>query len=143
MTVQTEFGPLPTPSASGPLPCASEDTPVLPAPPRIAADLTRDLGGAAGAVRAMPPSGGPRADVTIAAYAAVVCTGSSAADALEQAARWCRQARQAEIHATTWARIPGHREDLWEYQLSLQVSFPDPETGEHSAHTHHGARPRS
>ncbi|MER8185045.1 hypothetical protein [Kitasatospora sp. NPDC094015] len=111
----------------------------LPVPARLVDDLTRDLSGAADAVRSMPGRAG---DVTVAAYTAVVCTGGSAADALRQAADWCRQAPEAEIHSSHLARVPGHREDVWEYTVTLAVSFPDPETGEHPGHTHTGRRPQ-
>lgn len=128
-------------SALGDRPVAGENLPepipdravVLAAPPRVVADLARDLTGAAGAVRSLPATG--RGDVTISAYTAVVCSGRTAADALGQAADWCLQAPQAEVHATAWARVPGDRED--EYQVTLTVSFPDEQTGEHTGDTHH------
>ncbi|MFB7669687.1 hypothetical protein ACFC1R_38305 [Kitasatospora sp. NPDC056138] len=119
-----------------PVPAASDRAPALPAPPRVVDDLVRDLSGAAEAVRAMPlRSGG--ADVTVAAYTAVVCNAATTADALQQAADWCRQAPRAEVHALAVARAPGHREDIWEYSVTLTVSFPD-DTGGHTGQTHHG-----
>ncbi|MFJ3788942.1 hypothetical protein [Kitasatospora sp. NPDC090091] len=113
---------------------------VLPAPPRVVDDLARDLTHAAAAVRAV--SRGARCgggDVSVAAYTAVVCTGRSAARALEEAAAWCRQAPEAEVHSLAWARVPGHRDDVFEYRATLAVSFPDHETGEHTGDTHHHA----
>ena len=107
------------------------------APPRVVDDLARDLSGAAEAVRAMPVRGGG-ADVTVAAFTAVVCTAATAADALQQAADWCRHAPRAEVHTTAFARVPGHREDVFEYTVTLTVSFPDG-TGGHTGQTHHGA----
>ncbi|MFH9352566.1 hypothetical protein [Kitasatospora sp. NPDC017646] len=114
---------------------------VLPAPPRVVDDLARDLTQAAAAVRAV--SRGDRTtggDVAVAAYTAVVCTGRSAARALEEAAAWCRQAPGAEVHSLAWARVPGHRHDVFEYRVTMAVSFPDDETGEHLGDTHHSCR---
>ncbi|MFJ9461639.1 hypothetical protein ACIRST_42030 [Kitasatospora sp. NPDC101447] len=108
---------------------------VLPAAPRVVEDLARDLSGAAEAVRAMPGVGG--ADVTVAAHTAVVCTAATAASVLQQAADWCRQAQRAEVHALALARVPGHREDVWKFSVTVTVSFPD-DTGGHAGPTHHG-----
>ncbi|SDS52145.1 hypothetical protein SAMN05216371_0090 [Streptomyces sp. TLI_053] len=101
-------------------------------------DLPRDLAHAADALRSMPARRG--ADVTLAAYPAVVCTGTSAARALEEAAHWCRQAPDAEIHAISWAKVPGHRRDVFEYRITLTVGFPDEETGASAGDTHHARR---
>ncbi|MFE6751585.1 hypothetical protein ACFVGM_37530 [Kitasatospora purpeofusca] len=109
----------------------------LPAPPRVVDDLARDLTHAAAAVRAASRGGRSGGDLAVAAYTAVVCTGRSAARALEEAAAWCRQAPEAEVHSLAWARVPGHRDDVFEYRVTLAVSFPDRETGEHSGDTHH------
>ncbi|MFG2843940.1 hypothetical protein ACGF12_12305 [Kitasatospora sp. NPDC048296] len=119
----------------------AEGTVVLPAPPRVVDDLARDLTQAAAAVRAVSRSGrSTGGDVAVAAYTAVVCTGRSAARALEEAAAWCRQAPDAEVHSLAWARVPGHREDVHEYRVTMAVSFPDDETGEHPGDTHHACR---
>lgn len=112
----------------------------LPAPPRVVNDLARDLGQAAAAVRAVSRTGRPGGDTAVAAYTAVVCTGRSAARALEEAAAWCRQAPEAEVHSVAWARVPGHREDVFEYRVTLAVGFPDEETGEYAGDTHHAVR---
>ncbi|MEU6973953.1 hypothetical protein AB0A71_40795 [Kitasatospora aureofaciens] len=132
----TEIDIRPAAPVSGPLPFPAP-APVLPAPPRIVNDLTRDLGGAAAAVRSMTVRYG--GDVTVAAYTAVVCTASTAAGALQEAADWCLEAPGAEIHALALARVAGHREDLWEYTVTLTVSFPD-DTGHPTGQTHHGLR---
>ncbi|MER5356033.1 hypothetical protein ABT093_37645 [Kitasatospora sp. NPDC002551] len=113
---------------------------VLPAPPRVVDDLARDLTRAAAAVRSASRDGRSGGDLAVAAYTAVVCTGRSAARALEEAAAWCRQAPEAEVHSLAWARVPGHREDVDEYRVTLAVSFPDRETGEHVGDTHHARR---
>ncbi|MFI9331402.1 hypothetical protein ACIGZJ_28185 [Kitasatospora sp. NPDC052868] len=118
----------------------AEASVVLPAPPRVVDDLARDLTQAAAAVRAVSRVGRSGGDVAVAAYTAVVCTGRSAARALEEAAAWCRQAAEAEVHSLAWARVPGHREDVFEYRVTLAVSFPDHETGEHTGDTHHAPR---
>ncbi|MFJ9843145.1 hypothetical protein ACIRYZ_22245 [Kitasatospora sp. NPDC101155] len=119
----------------------AEGTVVLPAPPRVVDDLARDLTQAAAAVRAVSRSGrSTGGDIAVAAYTAVVCTGRSAARALEEAAAWCRQAPDAEVHSLAWARVPGHREDVYEYRVTMAVSFPDDETGEHPGDTHHACR---
>ncbi|MFE6865804.1 hypothetical protein ACFVFS_04545 [Kitasatospora sp. NPDC057692] len=113
---------------------------VLPAPPRVVDDLARDLSRAAAAVRSASRDGRSGGDLAVAAYTAVVCTGRSAARALEEAAAWCRQAPEAEVHSLAWARVPGHRDDVYEYRVTLAVSFPDHETGEHVGDTHHSRR---
>ncbi|MFB7471506.1 hypothetical protein [Kitasatospora sp. NPDC056184] len=113
---------------------------VLPAPPRVVDDLARDLSRAAAAVRSASRDGRSGGDLAVAAYTAVVCTGRSAARALEEAAAWCRQAPEAEVHSLAWARVPGHRDDVFEYRVTLAVSFPDHETGEHGGDTHHSRR---
>ncbi|MFF7454318.1 hypothetical protein [Kitasatospora sp. NPDC008115] len=113
---------------------------VLPAPPRVVDDLARDLTRAAAAVRSASQDGRGGGDLSVAAYTAVVCTGRSAARALEEAAAWCRQAPEAEVHSLAWARVPGHRDDVFEYRVTLAVSFPDHETGEHVGDTHHARR---
>ncbi|MFE5585159.1 hypothetical protein [Kitasatospora sp. NPDC056531] len=119
----------------------AEGTVVLPAPPRVVDDLARDLTQAAAAVRAVSRSGrSTGGDVAVAAYTAVVCTGRSAARALEEAAAWCCQAPDAEVHSLAWARVPGHREGVHEYRITMAVSFPDDETGEHPGDTHHACR---
>lgn len=132
MEVQTVSANLPETLAEGAV--------VLPAPPRVVDDLARDLTQAAAAVRAVSRNGRSGSDVAIAAYTAVVCTGRSAARALEEAAAWCRQAPEAEVHSLAWARVPGHREDVHEYRVTMAVSFPDGETGEFVGDTHHARR---
>ncbi|AUY48051.1 hypothetical protein [Streptomyces sp. CB01881] len=118
----------------------AEGPALLPAPPRVVDDLARDLTHAAAAVRAVSRAGRSCGDIAVAAYTAVVCTGRSAARALEEAAAWCRQAPEAEVHSLAWARVPGHRDDVFEYRVTLAVSFPDHETGEHTGDTHHAPR---
>ncbi|MFJ6618825.1 hypothetical protein ACIQOW_14770 [Kitasatospora sp. NPDC091335] len=118
----------------------AEGAVVLPAPPRVVDDLARDLTQAAAAVRAVSRTCRSGGDVAVAAYTAVVCTGRSAASALEEAAAWCRQAPDAEVHSLAWARVPGHREDVHEYRVTMAVSFPDGETGEHAGDTHRALR---
>ncbi|MEU8510494.1 hypothetical protein AB0C76_02735 [Kitasatospora sp. NPDC048722] len=141
MTVRTEAQMwTEAPIVSANLPEAVAEGSVLPAPPRVVGDLARDLSQAAAAVRAVSRAGGSGGDVAVAAYTAVVCTGRSAARALEEAAAWCRQAPGAEVHSLAWARVPGHRDDVYEYRVTLAVSFPDEETGEHCGDTHHARR---
>ncbi|MFE4516556.1 hypothetical protein ACFRMQ_20465 [Kitasatospora sp. NPDC056783] len=118
----------------------AEGAVVLPAPPRVVDDLARDLTKAAAAVRAVSRTFRSDTDVAVAAYTAVVCTGRSAARALEEAAAWCRQAPEAEVHSLAWARVPGHREGVHEYRVTIAVSFPDAETGEYLGDTHHAHR---
>lgn len=117
----------------------SDRSAVLPAPPRVVADLTRDLTEAAGAVRSMPSRGSLGSDVTISAYTAVVCTGPTAASALQQAADWCREAPHAAVHSTVIAQVPGPRDDVPEYRLTMHVSFAD-ETGGFTGDTHQEPR---
>ncbi len=124
----------------------SDHLPASRRPPAVvhptARALQSDVMKAAEAVRAMPRRRrSAESDVTVAAYAAVVCTGSTPTAALQEAAKWTQRAAAGyEIHATNWATVPGHREDVSEYRITLTVSFPDVETGETTGDTHHGTR---
>ncbi|MER6365826.1 hypothetical protein [Kitasatospora sp. NPDC001527] len=106
-------------------------------PHPVAKALQHDVIRAAGAVRSMPDRGSMvEADVSVVAYTAVVAAGNTPADALQTAAEWARQAPTAEIHSMQIARVPGPRVDLTEFRVTLAVSFPDAETGEHRGDTH-------
>ncbi|MFF1793662.1 hypothetical protein ACFVXQ_05410 [Kitasatospora sp. NPDC058263] len=108
----------------------------------VARALQNDVLRAAGAVRSMPDRGSLlEADVSVAAYAAVACTGPTPADALQSATNWSREATGAEIHTINLARVPGHREDVMEYRVTMSVSFQDPQTGDYTGDTHHAAGP--
>ncbi|MEU7095911.1 hypothetical protein [Kitasatospora aureofaciens] len=109
----------------------------------VAKALQHDVIRAAGAVRSMPDRGSMlQADVSVVAMAGVVCAGETFADALHSAAEWSRQAPTAEVHSVQVARVPGPREGLSEYRLTIGATFPDPETGDHRGDTHQpGAAP--
>ncbi len=131
---------LPAPATDGGLSPVPTEA-VLFAPPRLVEALQRDLAQATAAARSMPPRRRPRADVKLDAYTVAVITADNPAEAFREAARWWENAPGAEIHATSWARVPGPVEGEWEVRLTLQVSFTD-EDGEHTGDTHHSSRPR-
>ncbi|MFF2751097.1 hypothetical protein ACFVVA_36875 [Kitasatospora sp. NPDC058048] len=118
---------------------ASDPVPRTP----VARALQTDVTHAVGALRAMRDPDGPDdgADVAVVVYTAVVCTGATPATALQAAADWTLQAPHAEVHSLSLARVPGHREDVAEFCVTLTVSFPDEQTGEYTGDTHHAAGP--
>ncbi|MER8039394.1 hypothetical protein [Streptomyces hydrogenans] len=109
--------------------------------PPFALDLVRSLDEASQAVTSLDPLG-PASDVTVSALTALVCTGSTPADALEAAAEVARKSPGLEPHGLTLARVPGPVAGSWEYQITMTVSSRDPQTGEDVAPVHHGERLR-
>ncbi|MFI9005516.1 hypothetical protein [Streptomyces sp. NPDC053541] len=109
--------------------------------PPFALDLVRSLDAASQAVTSLDPLG-PSSDVTVSALTALVCTGSTPADALEAAAEVARRSPDLEPHGLTLARVPGPVVGSWEYQITMTVSSRDPQTGEDVAPVHHGERLR-
>lgn len=110
--------------------------------PAFAHDLVRSLDEASTAVRALAEIG-PAADVTLSAFTAFVCAGSTPADALQAAADLARQAPNLEPHALALAKMPGPVEGLWEWHITMTVSSRDPVTGEYGGgSTHHADRRR-
>ncbi|MFJ9427872.1 hypothetical protein [Streptomyces sp. NPDC101249] len=107
--------------------------------PAFAQDLVRSLDEASAAVSSLPPLG-PSADVSVSALTALVCTGSTPADALQAAAELARQAPTLEPHALALAKMPGPVEGMWEWHLTMTVSSRDPATGEFGGSTHHTDR---
>lgn len=107
----------------------------------FAGDLVRSLGQASQAVGALDQLDSS-SDVTVSALTALVCTGSTAADALQAAADVARKSPGLEPHGLSMARVPGPVEGMWEYQLTMTVSARDPKTGEFGAPIHHADRPR-
>ncbi|MFE7194457.1 hypothetical protein [Kitasatospora sp. NPDC057541] len=101
--------------------------------------LANDLIRASQSIRSMDTE---ESDVSIVAHVAILCTGPTAADALQSATNWARQATTAEVHALAIARVPGPRPGASQVCLTLTVSYPDPETGEFTGETHHAAHPR-
>lgn len=75
-------------------------------PVPFAGDLVRSLGEASQAVGALDQLG-PSSDVTVSALTALVCTGSTAADALQAAADVARNSPSLEPHGLSLARVPG------------------------------------
>ncbi|MET9466562.1 hypothetical protein ABZY44_17495 [Streptomyces sp. NPDC006544] len=110
--------------------------------PSFGQDLVRTLHAATTAVGTLALGENPDAasDVEVSAFAAIVCTGDTPADALEAAAAVARRAPGLEIHSLAWARTDGPREDTSEYKVTLTVTAPDPGTGEHNGATHHTNR---
>ncbi|MFI5868420.1 hypothetical protein [Streptomyces sp. NPDC051546] len=111
-------------------------------PDPLGRDLVRTLHAATTAVGTLALGGTADAasDVEVSAFAAIVCTGDTPADALEAAAAVARRAPGLEIHSLAWARTDGPREDTSEYKVTLTVTAPDPGTGEHNGTTHHTNR---
>ncbi|MER7316258.1 hypothetical protein [Streptomyces halstedii] len=109
--------------------------------PAFAHDLVRSLDEARTAVGALPALG-PSADVSVSALTALVCTGSTPADALQAAAEVARQAPNLEPHSLALAKMPGPVEGMWEWHLTMTVSSRDPATGEYGGSTHHTDRRR-
>ena len=110
-------------------------------PPAFAQDLVRSLDEAAGAVGALADRGQP-SDVSVSMFTALVCTGSTPADALQAAADVALQSPTLEPHALSLARVPGPVDGMWEWTITMTVSARDPQTGEYSGPTHHTDRPR-
>ncbi|MFD3715971.1 hypothetical protein [Streptomyces sp. NPDC058677] len=111
-------------------------------PPLFAHDLVRSLDAATDAVGALPDHG-QCSDVSVSALTALVCTGTTAADALQAAADVARQSPALEPHGLSLARVPGPVVGMWEYVITMTVSTRDPQTGEYGGATHHADRPRS
>ncbi|KOG85971.1 hypothetical protein ADK38_33675 [Streptomyces varsoviensis] len=109
--------------------------------PAFAHDLVRSLDEASAAVSSLPALG-PSADVSVSALTALVCTGSTPADALQAAAELARQAPTLEPHALALAKMPGPVEGMWEWHITMTVSSRDPVTGEYGGSTHHADRRR-
>ncbi|MEU7153833.1 hypothetical protein AB0B15_38335 [Streptomyces sp. NPDC045456] len=109
--------------------------------PAFAHDLVRSLDEASTAVGALSALG-PGADVTVSALTALVCAGSTPADALQAAADLARQAPGLEPHGIALARVPGPVDGLWEWHITMTVSARDPQTGERGGSTHHADRRR-
>jgi hypothetical protein len=113
---------------------------MLTAPQHVIDDLTRDISSAAGAVASMPEDAD--SDITISTRTSVTFAASSQGGALQAAADWARTpaARNAQIHSTGWARIPGmddaDGEPSFEHRLTLVVSWPDERTGEYVGDVH-------
>lgn len=89
---------------------------------------------------ALGGNGDAASDVGGSAFAAIVCTGDTPADALDAAAAVARRAPALKIHSLAWACTDGPRGDTSEYKVPLTVTAPDPVTGEHNGATHHTNR---
>jgi hypothetical protein len=113
--------------------------PALPAAPGLVRDAVGDLQQAWTAVRYLDVSG-RAGDVSATLQTAVVCNGATQVDALQAATDFLRESPRAELHSIAWARLPGHAVDVWEYQATLIVSYPDRE-GDTTGATHHADRP--
>ncbi len=117
---------------------------MLTAPQHVIDDLTRDISSAAGAVASMPEDAD--SDITISTRTSVTFAASTQGGALQAAADWSRtpSARNAQIHSTGWARIPGmddtDGEPTYEHRFTLVVSWPDERTGESVGDVHHADR---
>jgi hypothetical protein len=111
--------------------------PALPAAPGLVRDAVGDLQQAWTAVQYVVA--GDRADVSATLQTVVKCVGSTQVDALQAATDFLRESPRAELHSIAWARLPGHAVDVWEYQATLIVSYPDAH-GETTGDTHHGRR---
>ncbi|MFJ9901223.1 hypothetical protein ACIQPR_48790 [Streptomyces sp. NPDC091280] len=110
-------------------------------PPVFARDVVRSLDQATEAVGALADRGQP-SDVSVSMFTALVCTGSTPADALQAAADVARQSPALEPHGLALARVPGPVDGMWEWTITMTVSARDPQTGEYGGATHHADRPR-
>ncbi|MEU2717784.1 hypothetical protein [Streptomyces sp. NPDC007205] len=110
-------------------------------PPLFAHDLVRSLDVATDAVGALADHG-QSSDVSVSALTALVCNGSTPADALQAAADVARQSTALEPHGLSLARVPGPVDGMWEYVITMTVSVRDPQTGEYGGAAHHADRPR-
>lgn len=75
-------------------------------------------------------------DVDATLQTAVVCTGTSWAEATAAVAEFTAGARTVEIHAMASARVPGPVTGTWGYQVTLYVTHLDAR-GEGAAVGHH------
>lgn len=79
-------------------------------------------------------------DVDATLQSAVVCTGTSWAEATAAAAEFVASAGTVDIHAMASARVPGPVVDEWAFQVTLYVTYADAH-GEGAAIGHHAERP--
>jgi hypothetical protein len=75
-------------------------------------------------------------DVDATLQTAVVCTGTSWAEATAAVAEFTAAAGTVEIHAMASARAPGPVTETWAYQVTLYVTYLDAR-GEGAAVGHH------
>lgn len=106
-------------------------------PASMGHDLVRTITQAAQAVRYLDAAANPAADIHVTTVTAPVCTGDTPADALQAAADFARAAPHLQINAVSFARIPGHAENVWQYSVALYVTAADPHTGEFGDDVHH------
>ena len=78
-------------------------------------------------------------DVDATLQTAVVCTGTTWAEATKTVAEFTAGAGTVEIHAMASARVPGPLVDEWQYQVTLYVTYADAR-GEGAAVGHHAER---
>ena len=95
--------------------------------------LSTDLRGAWTAVQVLA------GDVDATLHTAVVCTGTSWAEATAAVAEFTAGAGTVDIHAMASARIPGPLEGEWGYQVTLYVTYLDAR-GEGAAVGHQAER---
>ena len=75
-------------------------------------------------------------DVDATLHTAVVCTGTTWAEATAAVAEFTAGAGAVEIHAMASARVPGPVTGTWGYQVTLYVTYLDAR-GEGAAVGHH------
>jgi hypothetical protein len=139
----TERTAAPLPAARPAVPEGDVELRAATTMPSFGQDLVRTLHEARSAVSALALGDDLVSDVEVSAYTALVCNGSTQGAALEAAAAIANRALGLKIHALTWAQVPGPREGTTEYQVTMTVTTPDPETGEHAGLTHHADRRRA
>jgi hypothetical protein len=104
-----------------------------PQAPEKLRDAVGDLRGAWVAVQDL------EGDVDATLQTAVVCTGTTWAEATKTVAEFTAGAGTVEIHAMASARVPGPLVDEWQYQVTLYVTYTDAR-GEGAAVGHHAER---
>jgi hypothetical protein len=109
--------------------------------PGMAADFVQTIQAASDTMRLVSAAGGNDAsDVEVVALTGWVCTGDTAADALQAAADLARESPGLEITSLQWAKVAlpvseGDHDgaavvENWEWKLTVVVVKRDPVTGE-------------
>lgn len=102
-------------------------------PGHIARALTADLDMARqGLIRTEELSGASVSDLSVTGMATVLCEGHTVSDVLMQAARFAAANARVRVQFMNWAEVPlSHPAAQPEYRLTIGVTYPDPDSGDH------------